>query len=73
MDQCLCTINNISSIHILPILFDHDRYQNLVVHDATGRQVKSTMCWETEGPHIVLNVLETPVFPVLIGTAYHQA
>eukprot|EP00026_Physarum_polycephalum_P000009 Phypoly_transcript_00009.p1 GENE.Phypoly_transcript_00009~~Phypoly_transcript_00009.p1 ORF type:complete len:3931 (-),score=966.04 Phypoly_transcript_00009:22-11814(-) len=39
-------------------------YQNLVVRDANGHQVKSNMVWENEG--IVLNVLETPVFPILI-------
>lgn len=43
------------------------RYQNLIVRDANGRQVPSNMQWETEGPHIVLNVLEAPVFPILIG------
>jgi hypothetical protein len=48
--------------------FDCWRYQNLVVRDANGHQVKSNMVWENEG--IVLNVLETPVFPILIGKLF---
>lgn len=49
----------------LIILLHYSRYQNLVVKDATGNHIKSNMCWENNG--IVLNVLETPVFPILIG------
>jgi hypothetical protein len=41
-------------------------YQNLVVRDATGRQVKSNMFWQTEGPRIILDVLESPIFPIVI-------
>jgi hypothetical protein len=46
---------------------DFNRYQNLVVHDATGKQLQSKMFWDTKGPHIVLDVLEVPKYPVTIG------